>query len=507
MICLLLSSAPDLWAQAVVTATNVQLKLNSSAGTRLVIQGGVSFTGTSNFIDNGRIDLLTNPSGPASNWNDATAAGVYGATSTGHAFFSATALQTITGPSRFYNLTMNGTAGISLGSDIEVRNQLNPNGGMFTTGASKAYVSNGAVNAIQSSNAFVSFINGRLERFTNLAATDYLFPVGKVAGATNFYAPVKFNKVNANTTRYTAEYFRAIPFDRNNRQNPPIDHISYVEYWELTSTAAAGSTDDDAALSLAISANSGISTNPADWNDIIIAHYRNNTGFRWEPEFNTAASNMITGSLPVFGYVTSNLTVGSFINTERRFALATRVPANILPIRKIDWDLKAVNKTVVINWATENDIEVEEYAIEKSISGLNFVQAGIEKSNQTTGTDAYHFTDANPYRGWNYYRIRMKDKNGSSAYTTVKKLQFAQQAIVKLSPVPVANILSIQLGSDPEPGTVIQVTAVDGKLLYQTNATISTAQLDVSNYTAGTYFVRIVSNGAVNSYKFVKINQ
>ena len=98
-------------AQAVVTASG-NVRLNSSVGTRLVIQGGISFTGTSNFIDNGRVYLLTNPSGPASNWNDATLAGAYDGTSTGHVFFSAAALQTITGPTRFYDLTMDGTTGV-----------------------------------------------------------------------------------------------------------------------------------------------------------------------------------------------------------------------------------------------------------------------------------------------------------------------------------------------------------------------------------------------------------
>ncbi len=492
-------------AQAVLTASG-NVRLNSSAGTRLVVQGGVSFTGTANFIDNGRVDLLTNPSGPASNWSDVTAAGAYDATSTGHVFFSATALQTITGPTRFYDLTMNGTTGVSLASDIEVRDNLFLNGGMFTTGANKVYVSNGAANAIQSTNSFASFINGRLERFTNVAGTDYLMPVGKVSGSRVYYAPVRFNKINANTTQYTAEYFRGLPFDHLNRLSPPINRISILEYWELTSNSPGGSVNDDAILSLSWRFTSAISANPADWNDLMIAHYRNNAGFRWEPEFNTLAANIISGTA-AFGYVTSNVIVGSFTSMgDHRFTLSSRIPNNVLPLNKIDWQLTAANKTSVIVWDIENDTQVEQYILERSVNGLNFSAIGTIGSKRTNGSASYNFTDGNPNSGWNYYRIRIREANGNSTFTSIKKLQFANNAIVKLSPVPAINQLNIQLGEDPLPGSSLQIITADGKIMYQTNTVKRNMQLNVQSFVSGTYLLRYFNNGTVQTYKFVKLN-
>ena len=508
---LLFTLIQNVTAQAVVTATNVQL--NSSAGTRLVIQGGISFTGTSAFTDNGRVDILTNPLGPASNWNDATATGVYAVASTGHVFFSASALQIITGPTRFYNLTMDGTTGISLGSDIEIRNNLFLNGGMLTTGANKLYVSNGAVNAIQTtfaggitSGSFPHFINGRLERFTNLASTDYLLPVGKDGGATDYYAPIRINKINTNTARYTAEYFRAVPFDRSNRQSPPIDHVSGVEYWQITSDAPGGSVNDDAALSLSWRATSYISTNAADWQSLIIAHYRNNAGFRWEPEFNTSLANIISGSAS-FGWVTSNVTVGSFTppaGGDYRFTLASRIPNNVLPVTSIEWSAEAVNKTALIKWNIENDKDAETYIIERSYDGRIFSDIGTVVSKKTTGFASYSLIDEKPNSGVNYYRIRIKDKTGAAAYTNIQKLVFESNGIVKLFPVPASTVLTLQLAAPPSYGSSLQIITADGKIVYQTSTLQQTMQLQIESLLPGQYFIRFINDGGIQSYPFIK---
>ncbi len=507
-ISLFLGLLHEVTAQAVVTATNV--RLNCTAGTRLVIQGGISFTGTSLITDNGRIDILTNPAGPVSNWTDATAGGAYDVNSTGHVYFSASALQTITGPTRFFDLTMDGTTGISLGSNIEVRDNLFLNGGVFTTGVNKVYVSNGAVNAIQttfaggiSSGSFPHFINGRLERFTNLASTDYLWPVGKDGGAVDYYAPIRINKINANTARYTAEYFRAVPFDRSNRQNPPLNRVSGVEYWEITSDVPGGSTDDDAVLSLSWRTQSYISTNAADWTSLNIAHYRNNAGFRWEP---AGVSNAVLGTAS-FGWVTSDITVGSFTppaGGDYRFTLASRIPNNVLPVSSIEWSAAAVNKTAVIKWNIENDKDAELYIVERSYDGRIFSDIGTTASQKTTGFAFYSLTDEKPYSGVNYYRIRIKDKTGATAYTNIQKLIFESNAVVKLFPVPASTILTLQLAAPPSYGNSLQIITVDGKVVYQTSTLQQTMQLQIKDLLPGQYFIRYVNGKEIQTYPFIK---
>jgi hypothetical protein len=497
-------------AQAVVTASG-NVRLNSSTGTRLVLQGGIAFTGTSNFIDNGRVDLLTNPSGAATNWTDATATGAYDATSTGHVFFSASALQTITGPTQFYNLTMNGTTGISLSSNTEVRNQLHLNGGMFNTGLNKVYISNTALNAIQSTNSFSSFINGILERAANIVTSPtpysngYLFPIGKVVGSNNYYAPVYFNKTNTTGTRYTAEYFFALPFDRNNIQNPPILYVSRNEYWEITSTTAGGSPDDDAFVSLSWRDVSNVSTSAASRDELMVAHYRNNVGFRWEPEFNQLLANNVTGT-STFGFVTTNLTVGSFTSPDRRFTLSTRTPNNVLPYKYFDWNLTAFGNSALINWDVEDDVTITRYQVERSSNGFHFVSLNTTPSKKQVLKSNYSFIDDQPLSGWNYYRIKIVENEGSHTYSTVKKVQFGKSPFIRFYPNPATSVVQLQLNEIPAEGAMIQIVDVSGKTVYQTPVLQSNMQLNVTSLLPGTYVLRYINNGNVQSFKFIKIN-
>jgi hypothetical protein len=498
-------------AQAVVTAGNIRLQ--SSAGTRLVVQGGISFTGTALFLDNGRVDVLSNPSGAASNWNDATAAGAYDGSSTGHVYFSAAAVQTINGTTRFYNLTMDGTEGITLGtaSDIEVRNQLYLNGGYLSTGSSRVYVSNPALNAIQSSNAFNSFINGRLERFASIATTatpytnGYLLPVGKIVGGTPYYAPVYYNKINSSSTRYTAEYFRAAPFDRNNIQSPPIDHVSFLEYWELTSTTPGGAADDDAILSLSWRNSSIVSTNPAVRDSLMIAHYRNNSGMRWEPEFNTALPNNINGTA-AFGFVTSNVTVGSFTNTDRRFSLSTRTPNNVLPLRLFNWELLVKNQTAFIKWNVLDDRSIKEYTVERSDNGIRFTKLYTQKSGQSSSETNYRYNDLNPLQDWNYYRIRIDEVNGASYYSSVKKIKLQQDVTINIYPNPAFSELKVAFSNLSLTGASVQIIDANGRIVHHINSLQPVLQMDISRLKAGTYLLRYISGSAVITRSFVKIN-
>jgi len=71
--------------QQLVRATDV--KMVSSPGTKIVMTGGISFIGTSNWIDSGQTYLYKNTGTNPEGWLDSTAAGVMDLSSTGNVFF------------------------------------------------------------------------------------------------------------------------------------------------------------------------------------------------------------------------------------------------------------------------------------------------------------------------------------------------------------------------------------------------------------------------------------
>jgi hypothetical protein len=490
-------------AQQLAKAANCQIV--TTPGTRVVINGGITFTGTANWKDSGEVYIARNTGTGRENWLDSTGAGAYDAASNGKVHFTSDSLQFFYGNTRFYNLRVAGDSGLYLNTDAEVRNQLDLDKALlFTTATSKVYVSNPALNSIQSTNNFAnSWVHGRLERAANnTAASGYLFPVGKLKTGDSLYAPVKLAKFNANTARYLVEYFPDQPFDRLNVLSPPIDHISDLEYWEITSDMT-GSPDDDARVSLSWRGYSKVSANAATRDSLLVAQYLNAPPFRWDVPGGWVTGNA-AGTDSLFGYATSSSVIGGFTFAERRFTLGTYSPFNALPVKLVYFTAVPDGKQVRLTWQVQQEQDVRLYEMEHSVDGVHFSGIGNIASLQKTAW-TYNGHHANPITGWNYYRLRITDKLGKQTYTGVAKVLFSSQApVVKLFPNPAVDVVNILLPNSYVNGTTLQLFGGNGQLIATRRPTSTAVQLQISGLAKGQYFVQVLHNGQALVYPFVK---
>jgi len=506
------------YSQQLVTASNVEMV--TTPGTKIVITGGggtgggITFLGSSNWKSNGDSIYLNKLSAsPAiEGWLDSTATGVLDATSTGNVFLGGTFRQSFYGKTKFYNLYIRNTAGDTLLSSCEVKNILNLDTGRIFTergyGNDSLLVSNPAIAAIVSTSNFTrSWVDGRLSRTGNVIgsgtpnpAIAYLFPLGQ---SDTLYAPIKLSKVNATTATWTAEYNYAMPFDRTNIFFPPIDHISQVEYWEITSNDQA-SSNDDAQLSLSWRGRSYVSATASVRDSLLVAQYINNSGFRWEVPGGWAGGRAI-GSDSLSGYVTSNAATNQYDYGDRRFTLGTYSRWNALPAKLLYFTAIADGNRVRLNWEAANEFETVRYEIEKSLNGTNFSFLTSNLSRQMAQS-AYTNFDLNPVMGWNYYRLKVIDKSGSFFYSPIRPVKFDKGLEeVKLFPVPAHTVLNIQLPSSYINQTTLQVIAVDGKFIASLKPAANMVVLNVQPLAAGTYFIQIIKNdGKKETYRFVK---
>jgi Secretion system C-terminal sorting domain len=495
------------FAQAVSAqqlAKAVDCKIVTTPGTKVVINGGITFTGTSNWKDSGEVFIARNTGAGRENWADSTAAGVYDATSNGKVNFTSDSLQYFYGNTKFYNLRVAGDSGLYLSTDAEVRNQLDLDKALlFTSAASKAYVSNPATNSIQSTNNFAnSWVHGRLERAANITSPFYLFPVGKIKTGDSLYAPVKLTKFNTATARYQAEYFPSQPFDRINVQAPPIDHISDVEFWEITSDIASG-PDDDARVSLSWRGYSRVSANPLIRDSLLVAQYIFNPGAIWDVPGGWVTGNA-AGADSLFGYVTSTTTIGNFTFAERRFTLGTYSPFNALPVKLLYFTALPDNGKVRLNWYVEQEVDTRLYEIEKSTNGTSFSKISQQVSLQK---DAWIYTDYDlaPVSGWNYYRLKMTDKLNKQTYSGVAKVYFDRNVpVVKLFPNPTTDVVNIQLPGALAGKVTLQLYSSTGALISSNKPSSATVQLNVRQLAAGNYFVKVIDENEAKVYPFIK---
>ena len=505
-------TAAKSYGQQLVRATNINLV--TTAGTKLVINGGISFIGTSLLKSTAdSIYLYTNAPASSADWLDSTAAGVMDITSTGHVFLNGNTRQKFYGKTRFYNHTIRNVNGDTLLSSCEVRNLLHLDTGYVYTksgyGNDSLLVSNTATAAIVStSNYTKSWVNGRLSRVANVATTVtpppispfYLFPIGKTD---SLYAPVKMAKFNGNSTTWTMEYFDGLPFDYLNTQSPPIDHISRMEYWEITSNGSAG-PDDDAYISLSWRGHSKVSSDPVKRDSLVVANYLNLPGFIWTIPGSHAPGRAI-GPDSLSGYVTSNTTTYDFDFPQRRFTLGTYSKYNALPIKLVYFTAIGDGNKVRLNWEVENEQDTRTYEIQKSLTASNFTHLSSVASRQLSQS-FYTDYDYAPATGWNFYRLKIFDKAGAFTYSPVRPVYFGKGLEeVKIFPNPATDVLHIQLPTSYINAVTLQVHGIDGKFISMLKPNANTVHLNVMTLPAGTYLLSIIKNdGSKTTYRFIK---
>jgi hypothetical protein len=369
-------------------------------------------------------------------------------------------------------------------------------------------VSNPAIAAILSTSNFTeSWVNGRLSRTGNVVGSPgpnpaifYLFPIGKTD---SLYAPIKLSKVNGTTATWTAEYTYAEPWDRTNIFYPPIDHISSVEYWEISSDNQA-STDDDAQLSLSWRGQSYVSATPAIRDSLLVAQYIDRPPFTWDAPGSWATGRAI-GPDSLFGYVTSNAPTNNYSFDERRFTLGTFSKYNGLPVKLIYFTAIADGNKVRLNWEAANEQETLRYEVEKSLNATNFSFFTSVNSRQAA-LSAYTDYDHNPATGWNYYRLKIIDQSGSFSYSPVRAVKFNKGLEeVRIFPNPATDVLNVQLPSSYVNNATLQLYHIDGRSISTLKPTVNSIKLNVKPLAGGTYVLRIIrTNGEVETYPFIK---
>jgi hypothetical protein len=332
------------------------------------------------------------------------------------------------------------------------------------------------------------------------AANFYLFPVGKTD---SLFAPIKLSKVNGTTATWTAEYTYATPFDRTNVFSPPIDHISQVEYWEVTSNNQF-STDDDAKISLSWRGRSHVSASAAVRDSLLVAQYINRPPFIWDVPGLWATGNTV-GTDSLFGYVNSNASTNNYDFAERRFTLGTFSKYNALPVKLLYFTAIADGNKVRLNWEAANEQETVKYEVERSLNATNYSHISTVISRQLSQA-AYIDFDNSPASGWNYYRLKIFDKTGNFTYSPVRPVKFEKGLEqVRIFPVPAATILNIQLPTSYVNKATLQVFTADGKMIATLNPTANMVVLNVQPLAGGTYFLQVTkAGGEKETYRFVK---
>lgn len=218
-------------------------------------------------------------------------------------------------------------------------------------------------------------------------------------------------------------------------------------------------------------------------------------------EINSSNSVIVT---PVFqdhsadGYYSYTYTFAGF----SLFALIDNAVA--LPVTLLNFTADKRGKTSRLSWTTANEVSTSRFVIERSVDGGRYAEVGsVVAAGNSSGNLDYVFSDMAPERGFNYYRLKVVNIDGSYNYSPVRVLGFETKDAFVIFPNPARGSVTISLGEFVN-NARINITDGKGQVVQKGIIQQSSAmQLDVSHLPAGTYYVELISDRTKQVQKLV----
>ena len=199
---------------------------------------------------------------------------------------------------------------------------------------------------------------------------------------------------------------------------------------------------------------------------------------------------------------------GSYGNNRFVILFGASAISNPLPVSFTDISATKNSLGVSVNWSVANQLNIANYAIERSTDGSTFADIANEKATAKTAyslEDEAIPTTANTL----YYRIKSIGYDGSYKYSnTVKLLLSNRNTQLSIFPNPVQNMINVTLGYATNGAYTVRILTVAGKEVISSGSLISNNNkifLNASNLSAGVYMLELTDAiGNKLLEKFVK---
>ncbi len=161
----------------------------------------------------------------------------------------------------------------------------------------------------------------------------------------------------------------------------------------------------------------------------------------------------------------------------------------ILPLSWLGFTALQQDDKVLLNWATAEEQNTEDFIVQHSTSGSSWSNIGTVQAAGNSNTERqYSFVDVNPGNGVNFYRLAEQDMDGNVNYSNIVSVLFASttsQMIVYPNPLTTGS-LNIKL---PKASTVYLYNAT-GELMMSKQLPAGLQQLNTGKLSKGVYLLK-----------------
>jgi len=182
--------------------------------------------------------------------------------------------------------------------------------------------------------------------------------------------------------------------------------------------------------------------------------------------------------------------------------------ASPLPVRLMSFTAEKEGSTILLQWKTENEIQFQEFVVERSADGRNFESIYRVPASGTQGLNKYSAIDQHPFSDINYYRLRQIDRNGSFSFSQIVSVRMSGRNSFDIYPNPVSSLLHLQLPEGLQGNIEIEISEMSGRInkriSLQLNGNSTSTSIDVSMLPVGMYLIHTKTREGILSKKFLK---
>jgi subtilase family serine protease len=177
-----------------------------------------------------------------------------------------------------------------------------------------------------------------------------------------------------------------------------------------------------------------------------------------------------------------------------------------VPVRLISFTAQNKTNSVLLNWKTENELNMAGYEVERSDDGIHFNSIGSVPAFNTSGSHQYSLADLQPLKGISYYRLKQADLDRSIDYSNIIVInRNSSQNTMTVYPNPVKDRLTIVFAS----GNIqrkMRIVDAKGAVIktFIVEAGATSIITDMSAFASGVYIIRFDNGKDEFTQKIIK---
>lgn len=204
----------------------------------------------------------------------------------------------------------------------------------------------------------------------------------------------------------------------------------------------------------------------------------------------------------------------TFSTISNQASVLLNTTSAALPVTFLDFNGKRIEQLIELEWTCSAEWNNKAFTIQRSADGRNWTSIGsINGTIEGNFINKYHFTDMQPLKGKNYYRLRQEDFSLAFNYSKIILVSMITEETFLLNnclPNPFTNSTTIRYRMAITSRVTIRIHDASGKEIVVLKDGISekgdhTLIWNASLLPHGVYYVKMVTDKYTASKKIIKI--